>query len=269
MKVACFSVAAIDFFPQQNAWYAGGNSLNQAVRFRQMGFHSAFIGALGTDEAGERIAKLLNNEQIDTTCLQRIDGFTARNQIVNDSSGERFGVEGAWESGVYESYCVTQDIWDYLGKFDVWATHANCPFYQTALEHKSAKQMLSVDFLHLRDYELLRKSLTVADIVFFGGTCDMKEDLAQIAQSTPGKIIVLTLGADGSMAFSGKQTFAQEALPLEKVIDTTGCGDAFQAGFTANYYQNQDIQQALLAGAQLGRKAAMSYGGIPWKDENL
>lgn len=58
MKVACFSVAAIDFFPQQNAWYAGGNSLNQAVRFRQMGFHSAFIGALGTDEAGDRIANL-------------------------------------------------------------------------------------------------------------------------------------------------------------------------------------------------------------------
>jgi hypothetical protein len=29
MKVACFSVAAMDFFPQQNKYYAGGNSLNQ------------------------------------------------------------------------------------------------------------------------------------------------------------------------------------------------------------------------------------------------
>ncbi len=110
--------------------------MNQAVRFRQLDHHSAFVGALGTDEAGERIATLLNNEKIDTTCLQRIDGFTARNQIVNDSSGERFGVEGAWESGVYEQYCVTQDIWDYLQKFDIWATHANCPFYHEALERK-------------------------------------------------------------------------------------------------------------------------------------
>jgi len=241
--------------------------LNQAVRFRQMGHHSAFIGALGTDEAGDRIANLLYNEQIDTTCLQRIDGFTARNQIVNDSSGERFGVEGAWESGVYEAYSITEDIWDYLEKFEVWATHANCPFYQVALEHKSEKQLLSVDFLHLRDYELLKKSLTVADIAFFGGTYDMVEDLSQIAQATPGKIIVLTLGADGSMVFRGRQTFTQEALPLEKVIDTTGCGDAFQAGFTANYYQNHDIEQALLAGAEMGRKAAMSYGGTPWKAE--
>lgn len=264
MRVACFSVAAIDFFSQQNAWFAGGNSLNQAVRFRQMGYHSAFVGALGTDEAGDRIAKLLGNEQIDISCLQRIEGFTARNQIINDSAGERFGVDGAWESGIYEAFRMAETDWAYLKNFDIWATHANCPFFQVTLERKT-KQLLSVDFLHLRDYDLLQKSLTVADIVFFGGTVDMIEDLAQMAQKTPGKIIVLTLGAGGSMAFSDSLTYTQEALPLEKVIDTTGCGDAFQAGFTASYYRNQDIPQALLAGAELGRKAAMSFGGIPWK----
>lgn len=72
MRVACFSVAAMDFFPQQNASYAGGNSLNQAVRFRQLGHNSTFVGALGTDEAGERIATLLNNEKIDTTVFLAI-----------------------------------------------------------------------------------------------------------------------------------------------------------------------------------------------------
>jgi sugar/nucleoside kinase (ribokinase family) len=264
LRVACFSVAAIDFFPQQNAWYAGGNSLNQAVRFRQMGYHSAFIGALGTDEAGDRIATLLGNEQIDISCLQRIEGFTARNQIINDAAGERFGIDGAWESGVYEAFSMAETDWAYLENFDVWATHANCPFFQVALERKSTKQLLSVDFLHLRDYALLQKSLGVADIAFFGGTRDMIEDLAQIAQKASKKIIVLTLGAGGSMAFSGSRTYTQMALPLDKTIDTTGCGDAFQAGFTASYYRNQDIPQALLAGAELGRKAAISYGGIPW-----
>ncbi len=265
MRVACFSVAAIDFFSQQNAWYAGGNSLNQAVRFRQMGYHSAFIGALGTDEAGDRISALLGNEQIDISCLQRIEGFTARNQIINDTAGERFGVDGAWESGVYEAFSMTEKDWAYLEKFDVWSTHANCPFFQVALERKSVKQLLSVDFLHLRDYALLQKSLDAADIVFFGGTEDMIEDLAQIAQKATEKVVVLTLGAGGSMAFSGSRTYTQKALPLDKVIDTTGCGDAFQAAFTASYYLKQDIAQALLAGAELGRKAATSYGGIPWR----
>lgn len=268
MRVACFSVAAIDFFPGQNAWFAGGNSLNQAVRFRQMGCYSAFIGALGTDEAGDRIATLMGNEQIEISRLQRIEGFTARNQIINDAAGERFGVDGAWESGVYEAFRMAENDWAYLENFDIWATHANCPFFGVTLERKK-RQLLSVDFLHLRDYDLLQKSLTVADIVFFGGTVDMVEDLAQTAKKSPEKIIVLTLGADGSMAFSDGRTYMQDALPLKKVVDTTGCGDAFQAGFTASYYHYQDIPQALLAGAELGRKAATSFGGVPWKQENI
>jgi len=268
MRVACFSVAAIDFFPQQNEWFAGGNSLNQAVRFRQLGFNSAFIGALGTDDAGDRIAKLLADERIDISCLQRIDGFTARNKIINDAHGERFGIDGAWESGVYEAFSMAESDWAYINNFDIWATHANCPFFDSTLKRKTT-QLLSVDFLHLRDYELLKKSLTAADIVFFGGALDMVGDLAQIAQKIPEKIIVLTLGAGGSIAFSDRRTYKQDALPLEKVIDTTGCGDAFQAGFTASYYQSRDITRALLAGAELGRKAAMSFGGIPWRCTNL
>jgi sugar/nucleoside kinase (ribokinase family) len=263
MRAACFSVAAIDFFPQQNGWYAGGNSLNQAVRFKQLGYNSAFIGALGTDDAGDRIATLLAKEQIDISCIQRIEGFTARNKIVNDANGERFGIDGAWECGVYDAFSMTEADWGYLNNFDVWATHANCPFFNITLNRKTT-QLLSVDFLHLRDYDLLQHSLTVADIVFFGGTVDMIEDLASIAQKTPEKIIVLTLGAGGSIAFTYNNTYTQDALPLEKVVDTTGCGDAFQAGFTASYYHNRDVSKALLAGAELGRKAAMSFGGIPW-----
>jgi fructoselysine 6-kinase len=265
MNVACFSVAAIDFFPQQNAWFAGGNSLNQAVRFSQMGYHSAFAGALGTDDAGDRIETLLRNENVDISRMQRLDGFTARNKIINDAAGERFGVDGAWESGIYEAYCMNENIWNFLACFDVWTTHANNPSFQETLERKGTNQLLCVDFLHLRDYVLLEKSLRVVDIAFFGGTEDMTEDLAQIAQTAPGKLVVLTLGAGGSIAFSGNRRYKQNALPIEKVTDTTGCGDAFQAGFTANYYHDRSIPDALLKGAESGRTAAMSYGGVPWK----
>jgi hypothetical protein len=47
MKVACFSVAAMDFFPQQNKSFTGGNSLNQAIRFRQMHRPTKRHGAKG------------------------------------------------------------------------------------------------------------------------------------------------------------------------------------------------------------------------------
>jgi sugar/nucleoside kinase (ribokinase family) len=264
MKIACFSVAAMDFFPQQNKHYAGGNSLNQAVRFRQMGHQSAFVGALGTDEAGDQIAALMESESIDTSHTYRVNGRTACNKIINDDMGERYGIEGAWEGGVYETFQLSEADWDYISSFDIWSTHANGPCYLSALERKSKSQFMSVDFLDLKDYDLLEKSLRVVDIAYFGGTADMANDLARIAKNNRG-ILVLTLGAEGSIAFEGDKAYTQKALPMKKVIDTTGCGDAFQSAFTASYVRTKDIQASLLAGAELGRIAASSYGGIPWK----
>ena len=92
----------------------------------------------------------------------------------------------------------------------------------------------------------------------------MINDLARAAKENKG-IIVLTLGAEGSIAFQGDMSYTQKALPANKIIDTTGCGDAFQAAFTSSYFHTKDIRTALLAGAELGRKAAMSFGGIPWE----
>jgi sugar/nucleoside kinase (ribokinase family) len=76
---------------------------------------------------------------------------------------------------------------------------------------------------------------------------------------------VLTLGAAGSIAIRNGETIAEPALPLEKVIDTTGCGDAFQAGFTAEYIESRDIRKALRKGAELGQTAAAHHGGVPWE----
>jgi fructoselysine 6-kinase len=264
MRVACFSVAALDYFPQQDKYCAGGNSLNQAIRFRRMGHSSAFVGAVGTDEAGDRLEALLQAESVDVSRLHRIDGATATNRIINDETGERYGVEGAWAGGVYERFEFDETDWGYLKQFEVWATHANGPNYLSALARKKSAQFMAVDFLHLKDYELLQDSLRVVDIAYFGGTPEMADDLAAIAKANRG-VIVLTLGARGSMAFEGGRVYSQKALTTGKVVDTTGCGDAFQAAFTASYFATRDIRASLLAGAELGHAAAMSFGGVPWR----
>lgn len=158
---------------------------------------------------------------------------------------------------------MTEEIWNSLCSFDLRATHANCPFFRITLQRKTQSQFLSVDFLHLHDYELLEESLIVVDVAFFGGTEGMIEILSRVAQTAPGKCIVLTLGASGSIAFSGSRRYTQSALPLKKMIGTTGCYDAFQTGFTASYYHERDITKVLLKGDKLGRIAAMNYGGVP------
>jgi len=263
LKIACFSVAALDYFPQKKSYHAGGNSLNQTIRFKQMGYQSAFLGALGQDEAGDRIADLLTTKGVDTSHMHRLEGNTACNQLTIDEQGERHGVDGAWQGGVYEEFTLTQTDWDYLQGFDIWTTHANGANYQEAIKRKTSQQFMAVDFLHLDDYALLEQSLHAVDIAYFGGTEDMRDRLQAIAKKCK-TLIVLTLGAKGSIGFCGDEVVEQAALPLKQVIDTTGCGDAFQAACTAHFYQHKNLRDALLAGAKLGREAASQVGGIPW-----
>lgn len=264
MKVACFTVAALDYFPQQNEHFAGGNSLNQAVRLKQMGHDTAFVGALGMDEAGDRIMELLRAESVDCSHTHRLEGKTATNRILNDESGERFGIDDAWSGGVYETFKLNEEDWQFLAGFDVWVTHANNPNFREALKRKPRHIFMGVDFLHFKEYGLLEDSLDILNVAYFGGTPDMADDLSRLANGRKG-IVVLTLGAEGSRAFVDDKVYRQTALPVEKVIDTTGCGDAFQAAFTMEYYKSRNVTAALLAGAELGRIASQTYGGVPWK----
>ncbi|MDA3851412.1 MAG: PfkB family carbohydrate kinase [Spirochaetaceae bacterium] len=263
MKVACFSVASMDYFPQQKAYSPGGNALNQSIIYKKLGHDTAFLGALGEDKSGKVIKRLLEQACVDLTGLVIKKGITACNQLVNDEEGERFGVDGQWQNGVYGDFLLEEKHWEHIKDFDIWSTHANGPNYLEALKRKGPSQFLSVDFLHLTDYDLLKQSLNTVDIAFFGGTKEMVKPLAEIAKGFE-KPIVLTLGAHGSQAFYKDEHFFQPALPLERVIDTTGCGDSFQAAFTSEYIKSHDIPKALFAGAETGRETAKYYGAIHW-----
>lgn len=242
--------------------------MNQSVRFKQLGWDASFVGALGTDREGELLFQALTAYGIDCSRARKETGKNASNILMTDEAGERFEAPGAWRGGVYETHRLSDLDWAHLAKMDLWVSHANHNDYLSALEKKSKGQFFAVDFLHLKDMELLARSLDAVDIAFFGGTADMEPELAKIARERRA-LIVLTLGSEGSIAFHGEKVFRQEALPLEKVMDTTGCGDAFQAGFTNSFYRFKDVPRALLDGALLGKTAASQVGALPWPSPEM
>lgn len=265
MKAGCFSVAVMDYFEQADVSIPGGNAFNQAAHLAEYGWQSAFIGAVGKDPAGDTIERGLLASGVDTTLLHRRPGHTASNRIRNDETGERFGVDGSWKSGVYGSFRLSEDDWKFLDGCDLVVTHSDCPDYQAMLGRAGQEWFVAVDFLHSEDYGRMVESADVVDILFSGGHPGMTDDLRALAKSS-GALIVLTLGRLGSMAFQGGEVFAQEALPVETVVDTTGCGDAFQAAFTDKYFRTGDVADSLLAGARAGALATSHYGSIAWRD---
>jgi fructoselysine 6-kinase len=263
MDLVSFSAITQDFYPQFNFYSPGGNSLNYAINFKKCASDSvAIVGAVGKDDVGSFVLEKLVKNKIDVSNIHRIDEITAQNHLRVDEKGERFGIEGTWKGGAFEKYIFTDHDWQVINKFDYAATTAYDPQFQVATKRLKKNINLSVDFLHLGDFSLLEKFNEVVTLAFFEG----KEEFFPFARKTalkfPAIPIVVTLGAKGSKAFLGSDEFFQSAPTVDKVVDTTGCGDSYQANFSYSWFIHRDIELAMKNGTEAAGRTLSHLGGI-------
>ncbi|WP_213815509.1 PfkB family carbohydrate kinase [Glaciihabitans sp. dw_435] len=83
----------------------------------------------------------------------------------------------------------------------------------------------------------------------------------QLARTFP--VVVLTLGDGGVIVARGGQHPTRVAAVDLEVVDPTGAGDAFAAGFLANWVVTGDPMLAAAAGSQVAAKAVTEMGGRP------
>ena len=93
-------------------------------------------------------------------------------------------------------------------------------------------------------------------------------DEAVVRLQDAGALVVVTLGAGGAIAARGSHWWYQPASPLN-VVDTTGCGDAFAAGFLHGWCGTGDVQRGLVYGCACGTAVVGQMGGsspLDWED---
>jgi len=81
------------------------------------------------------------------------------------------------------------------------------------------------------------------------------------AHAGGARLVVVTCGAAGSIAFDGTQWWSQEALPID-VVDTTGAGDSFIAGFLLTWGRGGTTAQSLAEGAAAAAETCQHQGGF-------
>jgi sugar/nucleoside kinase (ribokinase family) len=75
--------------------------------------------------------------------------------------------------------------------------------------------------------------------------------------------LVVTRGAAGALAVERGQRVLINAAPVEKVVDTTGAGDLFAAGFLAARCRARPLDRCLQAGAQAAAEIISHFGARP------
>ncbi|GAA0478980.1 adenosine kinase [Parasphingorhabdus litoris] len=112
----------------------------------------------------------------------------------------------------------------------------------------------SIDILFANEAEI--KSLCETD--------DFDAAVAQTAAQV--ETLVVTRSEKGAIAVQDGKTYAVAAEPVEKIIDTTGAGDLFAAGFLSGYIEERSLEDCLTIGAIAAAEVISHYGARPETD---
>ena len=263
MNLLALTTCCVDYYPQKDCFYMGGNSLNVASMWRQIDTLSniSVITCLGTDRNGKVIQDFFSQTGIDVSRVYVKDGVTANNQLRVDAYGERYGIEGTWNGGLYETFLLSAKDWKWVAQQDIVAMPANNPNFSKMKLKKHANQLLSVDFLDVENKICIEESIDYTDIAFISARPDLLPTYKELAFAKK-KLIVVTLGSKGSYSFFNGNTYFQPAIKVPKVVDTTGCGDAYQATFALTYFRTQNIEKSMFEGAVAASKIVQAWGGV-------
>lgn len=275
MHVAAVGECTLDRYENRGMSSVGGISLNFAVSALAAGADRvSIISRLGDDEAGAEIERVIARTALDRSHLERKDGRTASQRILLEDGGERVFPAGGYDAGVLAGFTLSQPTLELLARVDVVAIPVFAqlfPLVRPVIETRTLGRFRVADLLDggdlgdaLEDVEPLADAF---DVLFISGDAHTIERLAPLTE-TQDALIVVTLGAMGSCAIvRGERSFVPAvALAPNELVDTTGCGDAFQGAFTVHYVRHGDVRAALHAGASAAARVAKCIGALTYYD---
>ena len=251
---------------------AGGKGANQALAAARAGAMTRMVGAVGRDGFAEVALADMSAAGVDLSGVARCGAPTGCAVICVDKAGQNMiAVAAGANMKVRESQLAD----GYLGPRSLVAMQMEVPPAQNwALVARArpmgARLLLNVapagqlpepilpalDWLVVNEIE----AGMIAAKLGQGGE-DARAAGSALAKAT-GIAVVVTLGAQGAVAFAAKQGWEIGALAIEPV-DTTGAGDAFVGAFAAALDEGADLPTALRWGSTAGALACLSQGAQP------
>jgi sugar/nucleoside kinase (ribokinase family) len=262
---------------------SGGSAGNTMAGIASFGGRGSYIGKVRNDELGGLFRHDVSTIGLDfSTAAATAGPATARCIVLVTPDGERsmstyLGACQQLTIADVDPETVTAAKVTYLEGY-LWDPPAAKDAFRKASEiaHKAGRQValtlsdsFCVDRYRAEFLELMRSG--VVDIVFANEaelkslytTADFDSAVAAIRQDAG--LAIVTRSALGAMAVSREATVSAPAFPVEQVIDTTGAGDLFAAGYLFGHTQGRSAQESLRLGALAAAEVISHVGPRPLK----
>jgi sugar/nucleoside kinase (ribokinase family) len=263
--------------PAQISTHGGGAAGNVASWLTRTDARSTIVGHVGNDAAGSALVSEFDALGVRHHNLVVDNGHSGVVVVLVDPTGERtmFPDNGA-NSGLHIGDLPELDEYNavYISGYSPLDPLSRTGIKEMIVKIKTAGLPIfydpaSVGGMKEVDTAEVKSWLTSMDVlllneeeaIYLTGESDVEKSLEILLQSC--ETVVIKLGSKGAIGKTRNgESISIPAVPTT-VVDTTGAGDSFAAGFIAHYATKKDLHRALVAGAQVASHCVAIVGARP------
>ena len=252
---------------------SGGSVANSIVGLSQLGNKVGFIGKVNEDDLGNKYEQGLIKEKVDYFYSKKKEELpTGTCLILITPDSERtmctfLGTAGKINENDVDVNAVKNSEITFLEGY-LWDEGNPKRAFNKAIQNSNKVSMSLSDLFcverhkpHFLDLVKNKLDITFANEQEITSLIDAKsfEDVVTFGKKL-GKLIVITRGQKGATAINGDQVVESEIQKDLKIVDLTGAGDLFAAGFLHGHVNNLSVKESLEKGTEMSSKVIQQIG---------
>jgi sugar/nucleoside kinase (ribokinase family) len=259
---------------------SGGSVANSMAGLASLGGKAAYIGKVRNDQLGEVFAHDIRaaGVRFETKSAER-GASTARCLILVTPDGQRtmntylgacveLGPEDIDETAITSSKIIYLEgyLWDPPRAKEAMLKAANLAHTKGRKVALSLSDAFCVDRHRAEFKRLIQDHVDVlfaneSELLSLSEQGSLEQAIASIRPLT--ETLVVTRGAQGATVTRGSETASVPAKAIARVVDTTGAGDLFAAGFLFGYTRDRSLSESATIGAACAAEVISHYGARP------
>tara|TARA_B100000676_G_scaffold2906_1_gene2658 strand:+ start:12 stop:941 length:930 start_codon:yes stop_codon:yes gene_type:complete len=252
---------------------SGGSVANSMVGISQLGNKVGFIGKVSDDDLGGKYEEGLKKENVEYFYSKKKEELpTGTCLILVTPDSERtmctfLGTAGKINESDVSSDAIKKSEIIFLEGY-LWDEGEPKKAFEKAINNANKVAMsLSDQFCvdrhkpHFLDLVKNKLDITFANEQEITSLIDAKnfDEVINFSKQL-GKLIVLTRGKNGAIAIKGDEVVECGVQENLKIVDLTGAGDLFAAGFLHGYVNNLSIKESLEKGTEMSSRVIQQIG---------